>query len=312
FENIELILYDDNSKDNSREVILKYANKFDNIVPIFSNQNSGYPGRGRNKGIEIAKGNYIMFMDNDDEFKNGMCEILYNEIISENADIVGCNSLNIDIVSSKIEKPSYRNGSTKNNDKITFKGKEVSDFTCPIIWTKIFRKEMIIENNIKFPEDKLFEDVYFMYLSYMYCNKLIYLTNYVGHIRYDQKESLSRSQTSKQSIEAIEVCYDVIKEYDKNQYKVDLDWLFSDIIQCIMIFSYNSSYASNKEEVRKLLKEVYKFEKDIDFNGSLGLSLNIANFFVKKQQFNLAILYVQPFRYAFSSKILRKLYRKFN
>ena len=67
FENIELILVDDNSQDNSKSIIEEYVAKYDNVIGIYSNENHGFPGFGRNKGIEIASAQYIMFSDNDDE-----------------------------------------------------------------------------------------------------------------------------------------------------------------------------------------------------------------------------------------------------
>ena len=51
FSNIELILYDDNSTDNTRKILKEYTEKHENIVLILADENSGYPGRGRNEGI---------------------------------------------------------------------------------------------------------------------------------------------------------------------------------------------------------------------------------------------------------------------
>ena len=68
FENIELILVDDKSTDNSRNIIEEYSNIYYNIKPIFLDENSGCPGIPRNVGIKNASSDYIMFIDNDDEY----------------------------------------------------------------------------------------------------------------------------------------------------------------------------------------------------------------------------------------------------
>ena len=68
FKNIELILIDDNSNDKSQEIIKNYAKTYDNIISIYSNKNHGFPGFGRNQGIKNATADYIMFLDNDDEY----------------------------------------------------------------------------------------------------------------------------------------------------------------------------------------------------------------------------------------------------
>ena len=93
FENIELILVDDCSTDNSREIIEEYSNAYSNIKPIFLEENTGCPGIPRNIGIKNATSDYIMFIDNDDEYFPEICDKLYDAMIMEDADIVVCNTL---------------------------------------------------------------------------------------------------------------------------------------------------------------------------------------------------------------------------
>ena len=93
FENIELILVDDKSADNSRNIIEEYSNIYYNIKPIFLEENSGCPGIPRNVGIENATSDCIMFIDSDDEYFPEICDKLYNTIILEDADIVVCDSI---------------------------------------------------------------------------------------------------------------------------------------------------------------------------------------------------------------------------
>ena len=94
FENIELILYDDGSTDDTRKIIQDYSNKYKNIVPIFSNSNNG-PGFGRDLAISKSNGEHIMFIDSDDEYELTICETLLNEV-NDDIDIVSCNYVFID------------------------------------------------------------------------------------------------------------------------------------------------------------------------------------------------------------------------
>jgi len=91
FENIELILVDDNSSDSSRDIINAFSKKYSNIVPFFSQVNHGFPGYGRNIGIKNASANYIMFSDNDDEYEVDFCEIVYNLIEKLDCDVLSTN-----------------------------------------------------------------------------------------------------------------------------------------------------------------------------------------------------------------------------
>ena len=88
FNNIELILVDDASTDNTKEIIKSYQKNFDNIKLIELNQNSGLPGKPRSLGIDYATSDYIVFLDSDDIYTKEAFEILYNTISKENSDFV--------------------------------------------------------------------------------------------------------------------------------------------------------------------------------------------------------------------------------
>ena len=90
-KDIEIILVDDCSNDNSKEIILSYSERFTNIKIYSTEINTGFPAEPRNIGIKNAKGKYIMFMDNDDEYCEDICKTLYDVITKEKADVVACN-----------------------------------------------------------------------------------------------------------------------------------------------------------------------------------------------------------------------------
>lgn len=88
FEDIEVLLINDGSKDNSEKICLEYASK-DARVKYFFQENSG-PSAARNKGLEEAKGQYIQFVDSDDFIEENMTEKLVNEMLKSNVDLVIC------------------------------------------------------------------------------------------------------------------------------------------------------------------------------------------------------------------------------
>ena len=97
FENIELIIVDDCSTDNSRNIISDYANEYDNIVPVFLDENSGLPGKPRSLGIKYASADYISFLDSDDEYLKEGLENLYNTILTQDSDfVIGSHIINLD------------------------------------------------------------------------------------------------------------------------------------------------------------------------------------------------------------------------
>src|SRR5690554_3493328 len=81
FENIELLIIDDFSEDNTRLIILEYAKLYPNITPVFLEENSGSPSLPRNLGIDLATGRYLTFIDSDDWLHKKGLETLYNLLV---------------------------------------------------------------------------------------------------------------------------------------------------------------------------------------------------------------------------------------
>src|SRR5574344_1801991 len=97
--NIEIICVDDGSTDDSLKILNEYAKK-DNRVRVFAQKNSGQ-SVARNKGMKLAEGKYIAFLDSDDSLNRCMLENLYNQANADNADITMCS---INVVNEKTER----------------------------------------------------------------------------------------------------------------------------------------------------------------------------------------------------------------
>ncbi|MDD3984706.1 MAG: glycosyltransferase family 2 protein, partial [Methanobacterium sp.] len=190
YENLEVIMVDDCSSDGTPKIIDSYAAKYDNFIAIHLPENNGLPGKPRNIGLEIASSDFIMFMDHDDLFEEDICEVLFNRITSEDVDIVFCNFRSVfdDGSSHKyisiIKDKKEINVKTVNEDERILK-------LPPSIWTKIFRKNLILDNSIRFPEGMLAEDLSFYIHTLLKAKGIIYLNNYYGYnyrIRNSDKE----------------------------------------------------------------------------------------------------------------------------
>lgn len=126
FKNIEVIIIDDNSTDNTKNIIKEYSIKYKNCKCIFLKNNSGTPGKSRNIGMKNASGKYIMFIDQDDIYEQNACEIAYNKIIEYNTPVIFYNFNDIDISSNlktqcwyNFKKDLIINPTTKNQKKRT-------------------------------------------------------------------------------------------------------------------------------------------------------------------------------------------------
>lgn len=168
FNNLEIIFVDDCSTDNTAFIIQNLAEKYANVKCIFSNKNSGFAGQPRNIGIQNASADYLMFIDSDDIFYPNACKFLYDEIHSSDLDIVsgnyvvntnGIKETNIWPIDYLNEEEYYSEGVFEN---------DVFLFIPPAIMSKIYKKSIILENNIKFPigvpgEDLVFSSKYLLH-----------------------------------------------------------------------------------------------------------------------------------------------------
>jgi glycosyltransferase involved in cell wall biosynthesis len=156
FQNFELLLINDGSTDNSREICETSAKK-DSRVVLINKQNSGVAS-SRNTGILHAKGDYIGFVDADDTIKPNMYLTLYNEAIHLSADIVICAIKMINHLINEVSTTSVwkdvncliaKNTIEKFIIPATLQGKDISLSPC---FNKLYKKDIF--KNIMFDEKR--------------------------------------------------------------------------------------------------------------------------------------------------------------
>lgn len=200
FENIELILVDDNSTDGTKEILRELSEEYNNIRVIFLDENSGSPSKPRNVGIKEAKSDYIMFLDNDDTYCPDFCETMCDSIGQYDADLITCR--NYDVVNGKVSK--FHSVLDKRDNFIQLNSIEEDDellsVTSMLIWNKIYKKILLLDNSIEFPSGTLYEDVYFNLQAYLKAQNIVFLNDYYGY-NYDirlEGEDKSTSQDFKE------------------------------------------------------------------------------------------------------------------
>lgn len=167
--NIEIILVDDASTDRSREIIKFYGDSDHRIKVIYNDQNQG-PSKSRNKAINIAQGDYIGFVDSDDFVTKEMFEKMYNASVKSDADIVCCGHQ--DYYEGKVLKahPPALNSKEiiKHEEMLSFiAGAHKSKFLW-FTWRNIYRRDLIIQNNISYDEEMVYaeDNIFNLYAFY--------------------------------------------------------------------------------------------------------------------------------------------------
>ena len=186
-QEIEIICINDGSTDNSLSIIKEFAAK-DNRIVIIDKPNSGY-GDSMNRGLAIAKGEYIGIVESDDFADADMFEQLYRLAQHGNIDIVRSNYY--EYWDGKGDAVRFR-ADIRNYGKIIDLTQEKELLLLPAaIWSAIYRKDFLMKNEIRFlpTPGASYQDTSFFIKTLFMAKKLIYTENFYLHYRQDNAAS---------------------------------------------------------------------------------------------------------------------------
>lgn len=259
YKNLEIILIDDGSTDNSPNICNSYCEK-DKRIKIIHKNNEGVSS-ARNKGIELSKGKYIVFIDSDDYVSNEHIEVLYDCIISNNVDLVISNLIDISedgIILNNEEKESF----LMNKDQCL---KELlsEDNFYHLCCGNIYRKDLLekIRFNCKY---RIAEDLDFLYRYIKQISSAYFLSKNTYY--YLKREgSATNSIYSEKWNDELKICNFIISEM------VELENNFHKYAKRKYIrLNINQAYRFelNKNQT-KILKNNIKIYKNEMFNSKL-------------------------------------------
>lgn len=224
FKDYEVICINDLSEDNSPEILNSFALRNKKIKIVNNPENMG-AAITRNVGIDMAKGEYIYFIDADDYIDEKYLEGMVNKIEHENCDIV----LNMSIQSesngvvSQFRHPSMPNINPDGEylDKIT----TIHDAPC-FIWARIYRKSFLNKYNIRFLDIHATDDVVFNAIADMYTDKtfVFYGEKYHYTVNNASVTGVAKSSDDRdlQHIKAHDMIYDYLKNHNKLDSRLKL------------------------------------------------------------------------------------------
>lgn len=171
YTNLEIILVDDGSPDKCGEISDEYAEK-DSRIKVIHRKNGGLSA-ARNSGLDIATGDYVMFVDSDDYIHPRMMECMYATACNKKADIVVCDYAKVKEgeATPQLQETKQVVEITKNNQLDYMLGKTKIIFT--VVWNKLYRRELLQE--IRFPEGKVHEDEFVTYKLLHKAKKVCYI-----------------------------------------------------------------------------------------------------------------------------------------
>ena len=266
-EDIEIICVDDGSTDDSIEIIKKYIQIDPRIILV--TQEHGGAGKARNKGLDIAKGEYLAFLDSDDFFEKNMLE----------DSVKICKTENCDFVFFKVKTYDEKNGTTDEAKwiikdeslpkKQSFHYRELKDniftFSHTCAWNKLYRSSFIKKNKLRFQDLPNTNDLYFVCMSIILANKISYLPKCLYTYRINNENSLSAGKERNKNFASAYMAFNKLRNSLTNMKLYD-EVKCSYINMCVDVYAYNLQRTTGIEELAFKIKLATSWLKELDIN----------------------------------------------
>ncbi len=240
-DNIEIILINDGSTDNSQEIINKYLNTYPSILKSFTQNNSGQ-ACARNLGIKNSMGEFIAFVDSDDYVELDAYKKSYKYATENNLDIVCFNFY--EEKNNIKQKSSYYKFDNYNNVV-----KYILNETSPC--NKIIRKDLFEKNNIKFVENYIYEDLELIPRLALYTNKIGFLNDYLYNYVIHENSTMHQKKYNTK-LDSIYFVAESLKNNFKNtKYNKELEFLFIEHLLHGAVLRY-LEYEEGNSDIEKI------------------------------------------------------------
>lgn len=185
FKNFECIIIDDGSPDNSNAIIDKYV-KLDQRFKVIHQKNMGISA-ARNAGLDIAKGEYVVFVDSDDYIADDYLEKFALKIADTDADIVICGFI-------EAYKDYEKNKVFAVESTEVIKQNILADIWPSYVWNKCYKKDLF--TNIRFPVGKIFEDILTIPELCLYAQKIVCIPDKLYYYNRQNENSITTNMSS--------------------------------------------------------------------------------------------------------------------
>ena len=246
---IEVIVVNDGTKDNSQKIIDKYVKKYPDKIKSYIKENGGQ-GSARNYGLKKATGEYIGYVDSDDFVEKDMYKKLYNKAKENNYDIVVCGNYNVSEDYQNKNIDAFINNYNTDLENIFF-GKMA-------VWNKIYKRDILIKNKLEFKEKVWYEDLAFTLKAIMNSNSFAFIDEplYDYLIREGSTMNNSNVQRNLEILDAFNDILSYIKHNKKEEYFSKIEFLAIDhiyISAIVRVLKAETDDKVKRETINKLI-----------------------------------------------------------
>ena len=193
---IEIICVNDSSTDGSLAILEEYAQK-DDRIQVITQPNAG-AGAARNRGMDLAKGEYLSFLDSDDFFEPVMLEKAYNLAEQNRADFVVYKSDQYHTEENKFVPVSWAVREQEIPPYPVFNYRQLTDNVFKVFvgwaWDKLFSREFVKKHQLRYQEQRTSNDMLFVFSAIVLAQRISLLPEVLVHQRRDSKDSLSKTR----------------------------------------------------------------------------------------------------------------------
>lgn len=296
YSNLEIVLVDDGSTDDSGKICDEYSEK-DHRVVVLHTVNGG-AASARNKGLNVAKGEYITFVDSDDWIESDMYHSMLELLKNNSADVAKVGFIK-----------EYENNSSivlgNEYDGIYLKDEAVKKFLyhenefCGGVWDKLYKRKLF--DNVRFPEKLITEDYYVNALIYANLNRIAVSSKAYYHYRM-QENSVCHQPVNNHTFDEIETAKMLLEYYEKNMIatKIDRDFYMSHAIYDVL---YNLMV---KGSDKKMVSEYQLRYKKVFYRLILNNKVSL------KKKVKMVLFFINPILYEKVKLFLKKYILRFD
>ncbi len=257
---IEIIAIDDASSDKSLEILREYEKKYPNKIKVYTNFKNIGQGATRNKGIELATGEYIGFLDSDDYVNFNMYAKMYEMAKKyDNPDVITTGLVfvkNDDYLINKFKGIFQTTGNVFN---VADNPSVILD-ESPSVCNKLFRSDMI--KNALFIEGRMWEDIAFTYAKLFKAKRILRFNDadYFYRRRSNEGVSSKNNRFNNNLFDIFEVCDYLERElkdankYEQYEYYIKFIQLAYSLYRVTEVFSWDLDQNKKQELVYKMCK----------------------------------------------------------
>lgn len=252
YKDIEIIIVNDGSTDNTREICEKFVNQ-DSRIKLINTENKG-AGSARNTGIDAAKGEYISFIDSDDYICPNYYSRMYEMIKAGDADIVEGHYKRVSGYDEDVFTNTGNVQEYTNIEKllILYGDDEVEYINSVIVTNKLYRSSLFKE--VRFPVNRIIDDEFIIY-KLIYNSKKIISTSDIMYAYVQSEESVMRASFKEKRVKDTLDVYDEVYEFFKDKGN---DKLIEEIL--IRYLKYGIELAQKTSKSKDIIEKNKTYE----------------------------------------------------